>query len=69
MGDGGQLQPHDLHPPGPAIAHRRRRGHPRPDAVVWNPAFLGQAVLAIAAFGAISLSLALLALRGRVRRA
>ena len=30
--------------------------------------FLGEAVLAIAAFGAISLSLALLALRGRVRR-
>jgi ABC-2 type transport system permease protein len=42
-------------------------GIPGP-AQSWNPAYLGQAVLAIAAFGTISLSLALLALRGRVRR-
>ncbi len=42
-------------------------GGPGPEPT-WNAAFLGQAVLAIAAFGAISLSLALLALRGRVRR-
>ena len=43
-------------------------GIPGP-AQSWNASYLGQAVLAIAAFGAISLSLALLALRGRVRRA
>jgi len=42
-------------------------GVPGPEPA-WNAAFLGQAVLAIAAFGAISLSLALLALRGRVRQ-
>ncbi len=42
-------------------------GVPGPEPT-WNAAYLGQAMLAIAAFGAISLSLALLALRGRVRR-
>jgi len=40
-------------------------GRPGP---VWNFTVLGEAVLAIAAFGAVSLTLALLALRGRVRR-
>ncbi|HUY23428.1 MAG TPA: ABC transporter permease [Acidimicrobiales bacterium] len=39
-----------------------------PAGPVWNFTALGQAVLAIAAFGAVSLTLALLALRGRVRR-
>ncbi len=42
-------------------------GIPGPEPT-WNASFLAQAVLAVAAFGAISLSLALLALRGRVRR-
>ena len=35
---------------------------------VWNVTELGEALVAVAAFGAVSLSLALLALRGRVRR-
>jgi len=35
---------------------------------VWNFTALGETLVAIAAFGAVSLSLALLALRGRVRR-
>jgi ABC-2 type transport system permease protein len=35
----------------------------------WNATALGEAVLAIAGFGVFSISLALLALRGRVRRA
>ncbi|HLX89505.1 MAG TPA: ABC transporter permease [Acidimicrobiales bacterium] len=34
----------------------------------WDPSALGQAVLAIGAFGILSISLALLALRGRVRQ-
>lgn len=34
----------------------------------WDPSALGQALLAIGAFGCLSMSLALLALRGRVRR-
>ena len=44
---------------GAVQADRGRRG---------TPPYLGEAVLAIVGFGAISLSLALLALRGRVRR-
>jgi len=35
---------------------------------VWNASALGEAILAIAAFGTVSIGLALLALRGRVRR-
>jgi ABC-2 type transport system permease protein len=42
-------------------------GTPGPDPS-WRPGSLGEAVLAIAGFGVVSLSLALLALRGRVRR-
>ncbi len=34
----------------------------------WDPGAIGQALLAIVAFGSVSLTLALLALRGRVRR-
>ena len=34
----------------------------------WSPSSLGEAILGIAGFGLVSLSLALLALRGRVRR-
>jgi len=41
------------------------QGEPGP---TWNATDLGEAVLAIAGFGVVSLSLALLALRGRVRR-
>ena len=42
-------------------------GAPGPDPS-WSPGSIGEAVLAIAGFGAVSLTLALLALRGRVRR-
>jgi len=43
-------------------------GVPGPEPA-WNLTFVGEAAAAIAAFGAVSISLALLALRGRVRRA
>ena len=43
-------------------------GTPSAAEPTWNLPYLGQALLAIAAFGVVSISLALLALRGRVRR-
>jgi ABC-2 type transport system permease protein len=43
-------------------------GAPAAHEAAWSPGAIGDAVLAIVAFGVVSLSLALLALRGRVRR-
>ena len=59
------LQPDDLHPRRPALAHR---GAGRAARSAGGTGALGDAVLAIVGFGCFSITLAVLALRGRVRR-